>query len=641
MIPTNTLLLLANSVLVALIVLFALYLAALAVSLSGVRNERLHGLAETILGRNLRKSFMTGLILLAGVLPIILGIGLAQRSAGQSQSHIEDRLTDTALIMTQSVNNLLAEHVRAVTAISRTLVHQNITEPDAIALELAEARAIYGSFLTMLVSNERGDVIAAVPRLEEFGLDAEGDEAGLDVRDRDYFTVPRRTRSSYVSDVFQGRGFGRDPIVAISAPLLDSAGEFQGIVEASLDLAAFWQLRRVSLRWSEAETLIVDDNGRVIHSSERNRYPVLTDISSRDILVRTAEVSPGTPFRFTTHGEASQEDYIASYSVTENGWKVFVKMNASFPEKELVANFRVTALWALFTAFLGVVLATALHRRIGQPLSHLHELVTKFDSEDVDRLLKSDTRRRGIPDEFKQIFVEFRNLRRRLMVAITRQREALRESERLRVELEDVVSERERVIARRTAELERANQLLEREAKIDALTGLPNRRGVGEFLNRCWRICQRRDAPLSVMMIDVDHFKEYNDTFGHAAGDACLQELATILERHCRRASDLAGRWGGEEFLVVLCETDAEAARAVAEDMREAVERESLRWGPASSPSYNGLTISIGIGSIQPTMAMDDIDIVINAADAAMYRSKVAGRNTVSVAKEGEGRVRK
>ena len=639
MIPTNALLLLANSVLVILVLLFALYLAALAVSLSGIRNERLQRLSEAVLGRNLRRSFTTGLILLAGVLPIGLGIGLAQRSAEQSRSHIEDRLTDTAAVMTQSVNTLLAEHVRAVTAISRNLEQQDITAPDPIARELAEARAIYGSFLTMLVTDDSGRIVAAVPRLESFETEDRSDMADFDVSDRDYFQVPRRTRETYVSDVFQGRGFGRDPIVAISAPLLDAAGEFRGIAEASLDLAAFWKLRRLSLRWAEADTLIVDDNGRVIHSSERNRYPVLADISGSDIVAQGKTVAPGIPFRFisTSVGE-EREAFLASYGVTENGWKVFIKMNASSPERELVANFRVTALWALVTALLGIVLATALHRRIGQPLSHLHELVTKFDSEEVDRLLKSDSRRRGIPDEFKQIFVEFRNLRRRLMVAITRQREALRESERLRIELEDVVSERERVIARRTAELERANQLLEREAKIDALTGLPNRRGVGEFLDRCWRICQRREAPLSVMMIDVDHFKEYNDTYGHAAGDACLQELATVLERHCRRATDLAGRWGGEEFLVVLSETDAEAARLIAEDMREAVEREALRWGMAANGGFKGLTISVGIGSIQPTMAMDDIDIVINAADAAMYRSKAAGRNTVSVAVEDDNK---
>ena len=457
----------------------------------------------------------------------------------------------------------------------------------------------------------------------------------LNVSDRAYFQQPRATGKSYISDVFQGRGFGRDPIVAISAPLTSPNGEFGGIVEASLDLAAFWDLRRLSLRWSEAETLIVDRDARVIHSSERGMYPVLASIADEPILAAARDAALEESFRFEAIDETGESDYyLAAYGETANDWRVFIKMDADLPEEELASNFRVTALWAIFTALLGVVLATALHRRIGQPLSHLHELVTKFDSEDVDRLLKSDTRRRGIPDEFKRIFIEFRNLRRRLMVAITRQREALRESERLRIELEDVVSERERVIARRTAELERANQLLEREAKIDALTGLPNRRGITEFLDRCWRACQRREEVLSVIMIDVDHFKEYNDTYGHPAGDACLQELATVLERHCRRATDLAGRWGGEEFLIVLCESNAEQARQLAEDLRVAVEKEALNWGPASDSSFRGLTISAGVAASRPTMAMDDIDRVINAADAALYRSKAGGRNLVTVAND-------
>lgn len=628
LIPTNTLLL-ANTVLVLMTLLFALYLLALAVSLSGLRNERLHRWAEAILGRNLRASFTTGLILLGGVLPIALGIALAQRGASQTVSHIEDRLRDTATVMTQSVDALLNEHTRAVTALSRSLVQQELRDPDLIAVELGETRDIYDAFLTMLATDTAGNVIAAVPRLAEMGLD--GDNM-LDVRDREYFTVPRRTGESFISEVFQGRGFGRDPIVAISSPLMSDNGRFLGIVEASLDLATFWEVRRLSLRWPEAETLIIDSAGRVIHSSERGRYPVLSQIVDQPIITAIESVEPGNSFRFTaTDGSDKDESYLAAFGVTSNGWRVFVKMRTQLPEEELLSNFRVTALWAVLTAMLGVVLATALHRRIGQPLSHLHELVTKFDSEDVDRLLKSDTRRRGIPAEFKQIFVEFRNLRRRLMVAITRQREALRESERLRVELEDVVSERERVIARRTAELERANQLLEREAKIDALTGLPNRRGIAEFLDRCWRACQRREQMLSVIMIDVDHFKNYNDTYGHSAGDACLQEIATVLERHCRRATDLAGRWGGEEFLVVLCETESEHAQHLAEDIRKTVEREAVNWGPASDSSFKGLTISAGVASMKPTMSMDVIESVVDAADAALYRSKRDGRNRVTV----------
>lgn len=630
---TPTLLFLANSVLAMLAVLFALYLVALGVSLSGARNERLHRISESILGGNLRKSFTTGLVLLAGVLPIALGIGLAQRSADHIRTSLDERLRDTVIVLTRTVDDRMSEYVRAIDTLSQLSIHHKLPS-QAVSTELAAVRDTYTTFLTMLVTDPAGNVVAAVPRLEELGL-VENSGRGPKVSDRSYFTEPRATGEPYVSDVFQGRGFGRDPIIAISAPLLDDEGNFNGVVEASVDLASFWDLRRLSLRWPEAETLIVDRFNRVIHSSRRGMYPVLEEITDQPIILKANENNPGESFRvLSTDDNGVQHEFVGSYGLTEHGWKVFVTIDSNIPDSNMRANFRVTALWALFTAILGVLLAIALHRRIGQPLSLLHELVTKFDSEDVDRLLKSGTRKRGIPDEFRQIFVEFRNLRRRLMVAITRQREALRESERLRVELEDVVSERERVIARRTAELERANQLLEREAKIDTLTALPNRRGLLEFLDRCWRICQRREEATSVILIDVDDYRACSDEYGRTAGDTALQEVATVIERNCRRTTDFAGRWDGTEFLVILCETDLDEAWQIAENIRATLEHDVHKWNSNGTGDAPPLTISAGVASTHPSHGTHDGTTLIDAAEQALKQGRSRGNNRVTVNKD-------
>lgn len=627
---TATLLLLASGLQYSLMLLFAVYLLALGLSLLRTRSARLTRIVETILGHNLRASFLVSLVMLAGVLPIMLGIGLAQRSAQQALDHIEGHLHDSAAELTRSVDNMIREHVRAVESAGRFFSRGDDSH-DLVSTRLADIRSVYPGFLTMLVTDADGTIIGGVPRIDDLVL--AGDLARLDVSDRNYFTVPRQTGKSFVSDVFQGRGFGRDPIVAISAPIFGPDDMFRGIVEGSLDLASFEILHQQSLYVGEAQTLIVDSNNRVIHSSDHTMYPVLSDISMNP-LIRSASGTPGGElFRFSHLANNLDDEYIAAQGTTESGWRVFVMLDSDMPDAALAMSFRVASMWAIFTVFLGILLASALHRRIGHPVAHLHELVTRFDSEDVDRLLKDDMQRRGIPQEFKQIFLEFRNLRRRLMVAITRQREALRDSERLRIELEDVVSEREQVIARRTAQLERANQLLEREAKVDSLTGLPNRRGLQEFLERSWRASQRHDEPLSVILIDVDHFKNYNDSFGHASGDICLQEIALVLQNFCRRPTDLAGRWGGEEFLVILGETDLDDARVIAEDIRRAVAAESAHWAeaPPGSEASGQVTISAGVAMTRPAEGADDYDVLINAADRALYRSKAEGRNRVTV----------
>jgi diguanylate cyclase (GGDEF)-like protein len=627
---TATLLLLASGLQYSLMLLFAVYLLALGLSLLRTRSARLSRVIETILGHNLRASFLVSLVMLAGVLPIMLGIGLAQRSAQQTLDHIEGHLHDTAAELTHSVDEMLSEHVRAVETAGRYFARSDYS-PELVSTTLADIRSIYSGFLTMLVTDADGIIIGGVPRIDDLVLT--GDLARLDVSDRNYFSVPRQSGNSFISSVFQGRGFGRDPIVAISAPIIGPDDRFRGIVEGSLDLAGFGVLQQESLYVGGAETLIVDSRNRVIHSSVSSAFPVLSDISGSVVIQSASGTPDGQLFRFSHQANNLDDEFIAAQGTTASGWKVFVMLDSDMPDAQLAMSFRVAAMWAVFTVFLGILLASALHRRIGHPVAHLYELVTRFDSEDVDRLLKSDMQRRGIPLEFKQIFLEFRNLRRRLMVAITRQREALRESERLRIELEDVVSEREQVIARRTAQLERANQLLDREAKVDSLTGLPNRRGLQEFLERSWRASQRHDEPLSVILIDVDHFKNYNDSFGHASGDICLQEIALVLQNFCRRPTDLSGRWGGEEFLVILGETDLDDARVIAEDIRRAVAAESARWAEAtpSSEASGQVTISAGVAMTRPAEGADDYDVLINAADRALYRSKAEGRNRVTV----------
>lgn len=172
-------------------------------------------------------------------------------------------------------------------------------------------------------------------------------------------------------------------------------------------------------------------------------------------------------------------------------------------------------------------------------------------------------------------------------------------------------------------ELQRRAEELDRMSRLDALTGLHNRRHLDEHLRATVSAAKRRKQWLAVLMIDVDHFKSVNDSLGHAAGDEVLCEVARRLTR-ALRAEDVAGRWGGEEFLVLLPQTDAEGAVVVGERVRALVDKGPVRLADGEVP----VTVSVGVaGGLGP-----DGDDLVQRADTALYEAKAAGRNRVVTA---------
>jgi diguanylate cyclase (GGDEF)-like protein len=172
--------------------------------------------------------------------------------------------------------------------------------------------------------------------------------------------------------------------------------------------------------------------------------------------------------------------------------------------------------------------------------------------------------------------------------------------------------------------LEEANERLERAASTDSLTGIANRRVFDERLDLEWRRCRRHGQPLSVLMIDIDHFKRFNDLHGHVAGDECLRAVATTLTKALARAADLVARYGGDEFAAILPETTSNEAVILANELRLKIGRLELEnLGPAA-----GFTISIGVATEVPTEDRSEGDL-IRSADANLYIAKNEGRNLV------------
>lgn len=160
-------------------------------------------------------------------------------------------------------------------------------------------------------------------------------------------------------------------------------------------------------------------------------------------------------------------------------------------------------------------------------------------------------------------------------------------------------------------------------ALLDGLTGVPNRRRLDQELKSVWRQCVRSRLPVSLIMIDVDYFKRYNDCYGHQLGDSCLRLVAQTIKKSLRRPQDIVARYGGEEFVCVLPETDFDGARFVAEDIIRAVE--GLQIEHKESDISNWVTISVGAVTKVPRMD-SNAEELLEAVDKQLYKSKRAGR---------------
>ncbi len=416
-------------------------------------------------------------------------------------------------------------------------------------------------FQNIILTDRQGHIVAAAEH-----------RLGKSAKLNDWW-LPTVENSRLITESEDGSG------ISLSVRINDAQGSFIGIIQAILpthwltrDLAATFQLRPSS------EVRLTNAKGRLIYSSRPYRY--LEDAESE------------TYFQLFLNGDSQMlveeggkkklyvlSDNFHTAQLNDLQWLLFIADDLDLILKDIYRLMRQMLYVFLIFSIGFAILAIVVNRTILRPILELRKKVAEVADGDFDQKLELRNK-----DEIGDLAAAFNRMAERLKTTYKK---------------------------------------LEYEANTDDLTGVANRRHFFKLAERQWNNYQRYKRPLSMLMLDIDHFKRINDKYGHETGDTVLREAAQLIQRNCR-STDIFGRIGGEEFALLMVETDRDASRQFA--VRVCKQLADTELMVIQDKKIN-ITISIGVAHAKPQE--DSLDAFISRADDALYLAKKRGRNQV------------
>src|ERR1700704_6470100 len=417
-------------------------------------------------------------------------------------------------------------------------------------------------------------------------------QVGLNLSDREYFRKAQETRGFVFSDYLFGKSNGR-PMMMAAYPVAAINPEEDAVVVAGINIDWLSKIMTNLGGRPGISSVLVDSAGVVIAAPADQTSMIGRPLDAVPLMAAVAEkaLSSDTPsgsLSFTASDGSKRALSFARISGTQSRLIVSIdeaKVTATINREIRTAYLQLgfVCLFVLLGALIGA------EKLIINPIEVMTGMAKRFGDGDWSARVA----RSKLPSEFMPLARAFNAMAARL-------------------------SQRER-------ELVATNDRLTVMASIDMLSGLANRRGFQSRLDFEWLKAQQYDSELSLLMIDVDHFKLYNDTYGHPEGDACLTRIGETLAGIAGDTMGFAGRYGGEEFCLLLPNTDSLKAIEIDELVRAAVQGLGI---PHATSSHQTVTVSVGVAATLPNDTQRPGDL-IEAADAALYAAKHRGRNTV------------
>ena len=528
------------------------------------------------------------ILYLASVCIILPALLVALLFTSRATSDYQVKVKSDLAITSQQISYLINSHIDVHLSVIKNLA-ANVANLRDKESALTETQQAFPGFITMLIADKDGNIEFGTPAaFYDVMLSAPAEQRH--VKDRTYFLEPRLTQEPYVSEVFRGRGFGNDMIVAISAPVIEQ-GEFKGIIEGSLHLPSFSSFEK-QLEFEDVlhHLVVTDRENRVVFASKDVPVKVL------DIFTPESKENLYAQDMFLTRLQS--EEFL--YLVNENafGWKTYVLAQPRIITRIFNENLVILVVTLLAVSAMFMFITRRFTKQITGPLESLVQVFSDNKNNRSRPPIRFETL------EVKEIASQLSHAKQ-LMDAFNQK-------------LEDQVKSK-------TAELSELNKELELLARQDELTGLANRRAFDEQARQVFQVNCRNQQQMTLVAIDIDHFKNLNDTYGHPFGDTCLVNLAKNIDKHFNRTSDICARYGGEEFVMLLAGGNCKSHLKQLEYFRQAVESTQQFF---QNEAVN-FTVSLGAVCVEEDFNQS-FDALMEQADNFLYQSKENGRNCLN-----------
>ena len=557
----------------------------------------------------LKKSFKLKILLpttaIIVVLVLVINVFLSLRFSAISSDLIHDKLVANANSLSLFLDNSRANSRAAAVSMARYPNAINAVRDqnhDELLYIFTLAQELYGvNYFT--ITDINGIVLARTHDPDNFGDSI--------INQQNIYDAVNGKISSY---------FEEGTVVKVSirtgAPVYDTDGTLIGVVSAGVRFDTDHTVRDLKELLNSDVSIFLGDTriATTVYNDGMN-------ITGTSMEPRIYDAVINNKREYSGETEVLGERYVSFYKPLINAQgEAFAAFSTGTPLADLAVKSNDSIRDGLILAFAGLAVSLVLLylviTRLSKPISVLSHNMSHI--ADGDLSVEIDVRRE---DEIGILGRSLQKIADTLHKLLEEIKYMLSEHEKGNIDHllnADEFNGGYRILARDILALATVST-------TDKLTGIPNRRSFDNRLNLEWNRAKRDKTPLSIMMMDLDRFKLYNDTFGHQQGDLALQTIAASISHILKRSTDFAARWGGEEFAVLLPVTDQHHALSVAENLRMGIEETAI---PCVDERADNVTVSIGVNTLIPGIG-STLEKFISAADAALYKAKEAGRNTV------------
>lgn len=551
------------------------------------------------------------------VFTIIVTLSLLVSALVFNHNSVQDRqvllqkhIHDMTIQQGKATENFLKQNQTAIEHAAHWLgrVIDSPAEQQTILKRLSQH---YPNFTTLNIANKHGDITHSILQSKNAedtqDMAIQGTEKDvINVKDSPYFQQALHQNKKYTSPAFEGIGTHPKAMIAISSPVHTPTQPDVpvAVLQGSLELSNFTGFANNQAFEIAQYVLLVDDNQRVIYASAPLALPTL---SSFQYSKMSNQIYRTDMNLMNLHDLSnSSPEYIYSKYQMNNGWNLYVLESFAPIIRSVEAQFKITFAFLLLSTIIAMFIAKTTSKRLTKPLELIANNFTQIKSNSNDVFLLDHF----APREVYKLFLRLKSSQAQLLKH---------------------KNELEQTVAQRTQELEDANIRLKDLAEKDSLTGLYNRRYAETRFETVQELCERSHEPITVALLDLDHFKRVNDTYGHLAGDECLKAVAQLLTKHFQRESDIVARYGGEEFLLILplC-NPAQTAEHLNAFRRDLADLEIKHPTEA-----NHFHIKTSIGAFVAHASYSHLlEKWIKHSDTNLYQAKTNGRNQVLISYE-------